>query len=639
MKNKFMKKLLSLSLCSVVLVGTAVTLPVFAADSNIIVSAAANVNADILVTEIKLSADSLELKKGNTKKLTAAITPSNAANKTIKWSTDKSYIASVDENGLVKANSVGTAVITAKTSSGKTASCTVTVYEELKNNSEVSSKSVTVGTRITLTGKASGGIAPYTYAYYYKKTTSDSWTAFNRKNGSAYSTKTTAGFNPSDFGKYDLRVNVKDSIGTVVQRNFEVNIQSKNPLKNNSFITSIYANPHVKNLTILKYGLPVTINASASGGVKPYKYAYYYKRVNKENWKPVDKNSSSEYTDADSMEFIPPLDTEYDVKVRIEDSSGQIEDKIMKVQSWGNFSNESTVSASRVIVGSKVTLHAAGVLLPGKPKAEFVYSYSYTTPKGQKYYDYRAPDKWIGLDKNDTTYSDTMEFTTYETGTYKIAITVHDERITGSATTKYFTLEVYDKLENISTVSASKAVVGDRITIDAKASGGASPYKYAYYYRKSGRDSWTAFNKENGSVYTTKSTAGFRPSDPGIYSLRVKIRDDIGSISVKNLTVAFDSKTPLKNESSISALTASVGKDVILTAKASGGVGSYKYAYYYKKSNSANWIPFNQGNGSVYSTTKSARLVLTAPGYYNLRAAVKDDIGTIVQKDFTVNIK
>ena len=60
MKNKFMKKLLSLSLCSVVLVGTAVTLPVFAADGNIIVSAAANVNADIPVTGIKLSADSLE---------------------------------------------------------------------------------------------------------------------------------------------------------------------------------------------------------------------------------------------------------------------------------------------------------------------------------------------------------------------------------------------------------------------------------------------------------------------------------------------------------------------------------------------------------------------------------------------------
>lgn len=630
MKIKFMKKLLSLSLCTAIIGAAAVTLPVFVPDSSIKASAAAaNVNADVPVTGIKLSVDSLTLKKGTSKKITAVITPSNASDKNIRWSTDKSYIASVDENGLIKANSVGTAAITAKTSNGKTVSCKVTVFEDLKNESEISAAAVTLGTRITLTGKASGGTAPYTYAYYYKKTTANSWTAFNRENGSAYSTKTTAGFNPSDFGKYELRVNVKDSNGTVVQKNFEVNIKSKNPLINES----------IEPKLAVRYGLPVTIKAYASGGVKPYKYAYYYARLNKENWKPITTDNGSEYISSDTVEFTAPLPATYNVKVSIKDSIGQVKDKILTVQTWGNFLNESTVSASKVIVGSKVTLHAVGVPFPGKPKPEFVYRYRYTTPRGMTYYDYRAPDAWIGLNKNTTTYSDTMEFTAHETGTYQISITVLDDYRTGELTTKNFTLEVYDKLENISTVSASKAVVGDRITIDAKTNGGASPCTYAYYYKKSGAGTWTAFNKENGSVYSTKTSAGFRPSDPGLYSLKVKIKDSMGMIANKTFTVAVNSKTPLKNESSVSTSNTSVGKDVILTAKASGGVGTYKYAYYYKKSNSANWTAFNQQNGSVYSTKKSAVFNQTSPGYYNLRVSVKDDIGTIVQKDFTVYIK
>ena len=60
--------------------------------------------------------------------LTATVYPANAGNKTVTWSSSKSGVASVS-GGVVTANSAGTAVITAKTSNGKIATCTITVKD------------------------------------------------------------------------------------------------------------------------------------------------------------------------------------------------------------------------------------------------------------------------------------------------------------------------------------------------------------------------------------------------------------------------------------------------------------------------------------------------------------------------------
>lgn len=83
----------------------------------------------IPVTGISLSDTSISMYKDETKTLTATIIPSNASNKTVYWSSNNESVASVT-NGVVRANSVGSAVITAKTADGnKTAICSVTVSD------------------------------------------------------------------------------------------------------------------------------------------------------------------------------------------------------------------------------------------------------------------------------------------------------------------------------------------------------------------------------------------------------------------------------------------------------------------------------------------------------------------------------
>jgi uncharacterized protein YjdB len=65
---------------------------------------------------------------GDTDSLTATVSPSSTAtNSTVTWSSDNPAVATVNQNGVVTAVTMGTAVITATTANNLTATCDVTV--------------------------------------------------------------------------------------------------------------------------------------------------------------------------------------------------------------------------------------------------------------------------------------------------------------------------------------------------------------------------------------------------------------------------------------------------------------------------------------------------------------------------------
>lgn len=81
----------------------------------------------IEVTGVSLNNSTLSLTVGSSETLTATVSPDNATNKTVSWSTSDSGVASVSD-GLVTAVGVGNATITVTTEDGgKTATCAVTV--------------------------------------------------------------------------------------------------------------------------------------------------------------------------------------------------------------------------------------------------------------------------------------------------------------------------------------------------------------------------------------------------------------------------------------------------------------------------------------------------------------------------------
>ena len=110
------------------------------------------------VTDILLDSSSLNLTVGSHTALTATVSPTDATDKSITWTSSDSSVVTVD-GGNVTAVSAGTAVITATTSSGKAATCIVTVEKLVVPVTDIlldrASLNLTVGENIVLTATIS----------------------------------------------------------------------------------------------------------------------------------------------------------------------------------------------------------------------------------------------------------------------------------------------------------------------------------------------------------------------------------------------------------------------------------------------------------------------------------------------------
>ena len=83
----------------------------------------------VAVTGVSLNQSSVNLQIGGTAMLSATVSPNNASNKNLTWSSNNSAVAMVDQNGLVSAVAAGSATITVASEAdpSKTATCAVTV--------------------------------------------------------------------------------------------------------------------------------------------------------------------------------------------------------------------------------------------------------------------------------------------------------------------------------------------------------------------------------------------------------------------------------------------------------------------------------------------------------------------------------
>ncbi len=83
------------------------------------------------VSNVTINKTSLTLTVGKSEKLIAQVSPENATNKELTWTSSNSKIASVDKNGKVTAIARGTATITIQSNNGKQVTSKVTVKEPI----------------------------------------------------------------------------------------------------------------------------------------------------------------------------------------------------------------------------------------------------------------------------------------------------------------------------------------------------------------------------------------------------------------------------------------------------------------------------------------------------------------------------
>lgn len=86
---------------------------------------------EVLVESIAFESPTYSIKVGESKQLTVTITPDNADNKTLTWSSLDASVASVDETGTVTAHKTGETTIQA-TAGTISATCKITAYTEVE---------------------------------------------------------------------------------------------------------------------------------------------------------------------------------------------------------------------------------------------------------------------------------------------------------------------------------------------------------------------------------------------------------------------------------------------------------------------------------------------------------------------------
>jgi len=160
---------------------------------------------NVPVTGVTLNSSTITVSVGQSTPLTATISPSNATNKNLSWTSSSNSVATVS-NGTVTGVSAGTATITVTTADGgHTASCTVTVTGGGGSGSGTQANPIALTNNVWVDGFISADLNPKELWYTFTKESAGTYRVWWNESGTTYGDGTKS---------LDVRVYAYDSNGT-----------------------------------------------------------------------------------------------------------------------------------------------------------------------------------------------------------------------------------------------------------------------------------------------------------------------------------------------------------------------------------------------------------------------------------------
>ncbi|NMD38675.1 MAG: leucine-rich repeat protein [Christensenellaceae bacterium] len=430
-----------------------------------------------------------------------------------------------------------------------------------------------IGESVTFSANASGGIPPYYYAYYiFKDNVPIHKGSYSKVNSFTYI--------PTSAGTYRATAFVKDSSNTIVFADTPVvNVGgSSAPL---SLIAT--ATPSGQYI-----GDTITFKGLATGGKAPYSYAFY---VYKDNVKVL----NYWYTSNSQYNYTPTSAGVYHANVFVKDSAGKIVWKAttkINIQAGSIPPLTITSNADKTTMNVNETVSVIATANGGVPP----YQYAYYVIKDN-----------VAIHKGTYGINSIFTYTPTLPGTYKITSFVRDSRnIRTSHTTGNIVVSapapqpitVYATIDNVN------FELGGKVTVRAFASGGVSPYKYAFHVINANTNAivyTTAYSDSNTFIYT--------PTAAGTYKFKAYVKDKTDTV-VSTESTNFIVTVPVRKVT----LNASISGNILTLNANVTGYGStppIEYAFYIYKDD----VLILQD--SVYRPSPAYHYNLTQSGVYS----------------------